>query len=71
VVNRTGLAGNFDFAIEFGPELPRSANAGSQPSTAAPTFAQALQEQLGLKLEPQTGSMEVFVIDFIEELPAN
>lgn len=71
VVNRTGLTGNFDFAIEFGPELPRSANAGSQPNAAAPNFAQALQEQLGLKLEPQTGSMEVFVIDFIEELPAN
>lgn len=71
VVNKTGLTGNFDFAIEFGPEVPRSANPGSRAHTAAPTFAEALQEQLGLKLVPQTGSLDVLVIDFIQELPPN
>ena len=74
VLDRTGLSGNFDFTFEWTPQLhgpgtpqevlPVAANAHS--GQAGPTFQQDLQEQLGLKLEPQDGPVEVLVIDHIE-----
>ena len=36
------------------------------PGAAGPSFFTAIQEQLGLKLEPQTGPTEVLVIDHVE-----
>jgi bla regulator protein BlaR1 len=79
VLDRTGLSGNFDFTFEWSPQfhgpgtpqevLPVAANA--QSGQAGPTFQQELQEQLGLKLEPQEGPVEVLVIDHIEKLTEN
>ena len=75
VVNRTGLSGVFDFTIEFAPDM----GPGSQPGTTAsasdtsgpPSLFTALQEQLGLKLESQTGPVDVLVIDHIEQPSEN
>jgi len=36
-----------------------------------PTFNQAIQDQLGLKLEPTTGPVKLLIIDHIEQLSAN
>jgi uncharacterized protein (TIGR03435 family) len=59
VVDRTGLSGFFDFTLEFAPEqgpgaLPAAPEA-ADPS-APPTMFVALQQQLGLKLEPKRSS---------------
>jgi uncharacterized protein (TIGR03435 family) len=69
VLDRTGLTGMFDFAIEFTPKLDGRSDAGSNSRTdsTVPNFLQALKEQLGLKLEPQMGAMDVFVIDYVEQ----
>jgi uncharacterized protein (TIGR03435 family) len=71
VVDRTGLTGVFDFTLEFAPELGPGSQPGSTASAAdppvAPSLFTALQEQLGLKLEPQTGPVDVLVIDHVEE----
>jgi bla regulator protein blaR1 len=79
VVDRTGLTGKFDFAIEFlsrpdnrsaGPSSSpnvSSPNASSPNDANGPSYLQALKDQLGLKLEPQMGNLEVFVIDYIEQ----
>jgi uncharacterized protein (TIGR03435 family) len=72
VVDRTGLNGNWEFELTFAPEPPR----GPLPPRAetpaadpgAPSIFTALQEQLGLKIQPTKGPVEVLVIDSIERL---
>jgi uncharacterized protein (TIGR03435 family) len=71
IVDRTGLSGKYDFAIEYSPEGPSSVGANFRPDPTGPTFEQALKEQLGLKLESQTGPMDMLVIDFIGEPSPN
>jgi uncharacterized protein (TIGR03435 family) len=67
VVNRTGLAATFDLDLEFTGDARRPASPDVSPATDRPADAgvslfTALQEQLGLKLEPQRGPVDVLVI---------
>jgi uncharacterized protein (TIGR03435 family) len=73
IIDRTGLSGKFDFVLEFSPQLngPLPPGATFQPDPNGPSFLQALKEQLGLKLESQTGPVEVVVIDHIEQPSEN
>ena len=69
VVERTGLTGSWDFELLFAPEArggPGGADA-PQVDPNAPSFFTAIQEQLGLKLEPTKGPVEVLVIDSVEK----
>jgi uncharacterized protein (TIGR03435 family) len=73
VVDRTGLTGGFDFDLEFTPD---PAAPGGQPGAATgdaniPTLFTALEEQLGLKLLPQRGPVEMLVIDRVERPSEN
>ena len=63
VLNKTGIHGNFDFFIEYAADDSQSA--------AAPPLVRAIQDQVGLKLEMQPGSVEVLVIDHAEKPSAN
>jgi uncharacterized protein (TIGR03435 family) len=60
VVDRTGLEGLFDVKLQWTPETLRDSN----PTGAL--LADAVQDQLGLKLESSTGSVDVLVIDHVE-----
>ncbi len=73
VVDRTGLTGKYDFLLEFAPERgPRSGDPGASPlDVAGPGIAQALKEQLGLKLVPQKAPVQVWVVDHIEHASEN
>lgn len=66
VIDQTGVAGRFDFKLQFAPEsAPRTLSASppdGQPSEA-PSLFTAIQEQLGLKLEAAREAVEIFVID--------
>jgi uncharacterized protein (TIGR03435 family) len=73
VRDSTGLAGWYEFEIEFTPEqMPAFSQGGPQPggppppSPDAPSIFTALQEQLGLKLEARRGPVDVLVIDSVE-----
>ena len=68
VIDRTGFSGAFDFTLEWTPQFDGPLPAGStfQPDPTGPTFQEALKEQLGFKLEPQTGPMDVVIVDHIE-----
>jgi uncharacterized protein (TIGR03435 family) len=72
VIDRTGLAGAFDFELRWTPDNLRGAPnpAGAAPSDAPSIFA-ALQEQLGLKLEAQRAPVEFVVIDKVERPEPN
>jgi uncharacterized protein (TIGR03435 family) len=73
VIDKTGLGGKFDFFVEYSPQPngPLPPNADFQPDPTGPTFMEALKDQLGLKLESQTGPIEVLVIDHVEEPSPN
>jgi uncharacterized protein (TIGR03435 family) len=68
VINETGLTGNYDFWVEFVPEGEVD---GEQPDANGPSLAEALQDQLGLKLVAKTGPVVVLVVDHIEEPTPN
>ena len=59
VENRTGLTGDYDFKLNWAEDRGN----GVPPDSAYPGFFTALQEQLGLKLESQKGSVEVIIVD--------
>ena len=67
VVDRTGLQGPFDFDLDF---ARAGAPADSLPTDAVPLVT-AIQEQLGLRLEPQRGPVAVVVVDSLERPAAD
>jgi uncharacterized protein (TIGR03435 family) len=73
VVDQTGLTGTYDFVEEFSPQIdtPLPPGANFTPDPTGPTFQEAMKEQLGLKLDPGTGSVESYVIDHIEQPTEN
>ncbi len=73
VLDKTGLEGTYDFVIEFTPQFnrPQPPGATFQPDPNGPTFQEALKQQLGLKLESQTGPTEAFVLDHVEQPSEN
>jgi len=70
VLDKTGLSGNFDFILEWTPQPNRPAP-DFQPDESGPTFLEAVQDQLGLKLDSQTRPVEILVLDHAEEPSEN
>jgi uncharacterized protein (TIGR03435 family) len=73
VVDKTGLAGRYDFDLEWAPD--ESQFGGEVPVASAdapsPPFFTAIQQQLGLKLEATRGPVDTLVIDTVERPSAN
>jgi len=61
VVDQTELPGKFDFQLKWTPNETQT----SDPN-APPGMFTAIQEQLGLRLEPAKSSVDVMVIDHAE-----
>ena len=77
VVDKTGLAGEFDFTLRWTPDETQFAGMGvhvpppvDNPN-APPGLFTAIQEQLGLKLEVRKTMTKVFVIDRAERPSEN
>ena len=62
VVDKTGLEGSFDCDMTW-------SQVGSDGP--GPSFFTAVQDQLGLKLEPAKGMVEVLVVDGVERPSGN
>jgi uncharacterized protein (TIGR03435 family) len=73
VIDETGLTGEFDLDVFFQPEGLGGALVGPPPQSLsdAPALTTALQDELGLRLEPRRGPFDVLVVDRIERPTEN
>jgi len=86
VVDKTGLAGAYDFSLQWTPDESQASQtpmlnvtqAGQQgtsgtpsPQASGPSLFTALEEQFGLELKSQEGPMQVLVIDHVERPAEN
>jgi uncharacterized protein (TIGR03435 family) len=76
VLDKTGLTGSYDFTLDFVPDAgqtPATTNADDNtlpPDPGASIFT-AVQQQLGLKLDPGRGPVGTLVIDHVERPSGN
>ena len=68
VVDKTGLTGRFAFRIRY---TAANVSPGAAPPTDAPGLFTALQEQLGLRLEPGRGPVDILIIDSAQQPAAD
>jgi len=73
VIDRTGLAGTFDFNLSFLPDQAADRALDRLPAEMRdrPSLFSAVKEQLGLRLVPENGPVQYFVIDHIERPSPN
>jgi uncharacterized protein (TIGR03435 family) len=84
VVDKTGLTGLYNFKLEFGldhvsspftpPVAWQERTGGAMPledPSGGPSILTAIQEQLGLKLEPAKGPGDFLVIESVERPTEN
>ncbi len=80
VTNATELTGKFDFSLDYSPEglgggaafmkmMPPSGSTEIPEAEPAANLFSAIQSQLGLKLEPKKGPIEIIVLDHMEKTP--
>jgi uncharacterized protein (TIGR03435 family) len=74
VIDGTGLKGKYDFTLTFSSDTMETGaltalEGLSQPGDVGPTVFKAVDEQLGLKLEPRKIEVNLFVIDHAEKTP--
>jgi uncharacterized protein (TIGR03435 family) len=72
VIDRTDLVGQYDFELKWSPDpvQPTGAEAPA-PDSLGPSVFTAIQEQLGLRLEPSKAPVQVLVIDHAEKPSPN
>lgn len=63
VIDSTGLAGSYDFVLTYEPDIPTATGSSATESFSGPSFATALVQQLGLRLEAKSGMVDVLVVD--------
>ena len=81
VIDQTGLKSNYDWKLKWTPDQSAQMATGADgghaaadappPDSSGPSIFTALEEQLGLKLDPRKGPVETLVIDSIEKPSEN
>jgi uncharacterized protein (TIGR03435 family) len=73
IIDRTGITGMFDFHFESSVEdtLYREMLQRFQPADNPPTVFDAIQQRLGLKLDPGKALVEALIIDHAEKPTEN
>jgi uncharacterized protein (TIGR03435 family) len=68
ILDQTGLTGKYDFVVNYSPQWNPT---NPSPDDTGPTIFEALKDQLGLKLEATTASVNTLIVDHIEEPSPN
>ena len=76
VIDQTGLKGDYDFKLTYTMDLPPNFSPNTmlngQPiDISGPSIFQAVRQQLGLRLDPRKGPVQVMVIDHVEKPSPN
>ncbi len=67
IVDKTGDDGRYDFTLDFA--VDPNAPASEAQDLSAPLIPTALQEQLGLRLEPKKTSIQMLIVDSADRVP--
>jgi uncharacterized protein (TIGR03435 family) len=71
VIDQTGLSGRFNYFLDIAAYVTEEMRKGpGPPPEASSIVAQAIQAQLGLRLDSKKVPVEVLVIDHIEKTPS-
>jgi uncharacterized protein (TIGR03435 family) len=68
----TGLKGHYDIELAWTPEGSRpkaSCDGAEAAEPLGPSIYDAVQEQLGLKLQPSRAPVEMLIVDPAEKVP--
>jgi uncharacterized protein (TIGR03435 family) len=68
VVDKTGVGGVYDFELRFTSD---DLAASTTTADAPPTLFTALQEALGLRLQPEKVPIQIIVVDHLERAPTD
>jgi uncharacterized protein (TIGR03435 family) len=77
ILDRTGIAGRYDFTLDWAPDDSQFDGAGGkiipfgEGSSTLPSLYTAMQEQLGLRLEATRAPADVLVIEHFEKPSEN
>jgi len=66
VFDKTGLTARYDIHLNWSAY---SSNKPGDPEQFGPSVFTALEQQLGLRLDPRTGPVEMFIVESIERVP--
>jgi uncharacterized protein (TIGR03435 family) len=66
VVNETRMEGNYNVVLTYAPQRVRDVTPADD---AGPSIFTAIEEQLGLKLEPRKVPVDILVIDRCQKMP--
>lgn len=69
VVDNTGLSGIYNIKLNYTPQFKMSR--GPEPDLSEISIFTAMQDQLGLKLEPRTAMIDTLVVDHVEKPSEN
>ena len=70
VVDKTGLTELYDMELKWTPDQSL-VPPGTDIDTTGPSLFTALQEQLGLRLVPETGQVDTFVVESVQKPTEN
>ena len=71
VLDKTGLTAKYDIKLEWARDTGPSVGNATADNASGPSIFTAVQEQLGLKLQPGKAPVDVIVIDHVERPTAN
>lgn len=70
VLDRTGASGEFDFVLDS-PDIMGARNMQEAEDAPGPSIFTAIQEQMGLKLEPSKGPIDMLMIEHVAKPAEN